>query len=99
MQTCVKSLIIIGLLGIVDPLRSETARTVSDCRRAGAGSRFFIVTGDFGLTAAAVGRQVGIITNHGEPDSLSQVERRMKEVDAGGDNSGNVGNGSGAGMG
>ena len=97
MQTCVQSLTIIGLLGIVDPPRSETARTVSDCRRKG--SRFFTVTGDFGLTAAAIGRQVGIITNHGEPDSLSQVERRMKEVDTGGDNSGNGGNGSGAGMG
>ena len=97
MQTCVQSLTIIGLLGIVDPPRSETARPVSDCRRAGSG--FFTIAGDFGLTAAAIGRQVGIITNHGEPDSLCQVERRMREVDAGGDNSGNGGNGSGVGMG
>jgi sodium/potassium-transporting ATPase subunit alpha len=44
-----------------------------------------MVTGDFGLTAAAIGRQVGIITNHGEPDSLSQVERRMKEFEVGND--------------
>ena len=97
MQTCLQSLTVIGLLGIMDPPRSETARTVSDCRRAG--SRFFMVTVDFGLTAADIGRQVGIITNHAEPDSLSQVERKMKEVDAGGDNSGNGGSGSGAGMG
>jgi sodium/potassium-transporting ATPase subunit alpha len=38
-----------------------------------------MVTGDFGLTAAAIGKQVGIITGTGEPDSLLEVETRMKE--------------------
>jgi sodium/potassium-transporting ATPase subunit alpha len=76
-QNCLQGLAIIGLLGIMDPPRPETARTVSDCRRAGC--RFFMVTGDFGLTAAAIGRQVGIITSHGEPDSLSEVEWRLTE--------------------
>ena len=86
-QNCLQELTIIGLLGIMDPPRPETAHTVLDCRRAG--SRFFMVTGDFGLTAAAIGRQVGIITNHGEPDSLAQIERRMKEEgDADGQKSG-----------
>jgi len=74
---CLEDLTVIGLVGIMDPPRPETAGTVADCRRAGA--RFFMVTGDFGLTAAAIGRQVGIITSTGEPESLLQVEGRMKE--------------------
>jgi sodium/potassium-transporting ATPase subunit alpha len=76
-QNCLEDLTAIGLVGIMDPPRPETARTVADCRRAGA--RFFMVTGDFGLTAAAIGKQVGIITGTGEPDSLLEVEARMKE--------------------
>jgi sodium/potassium-transporting ATPase subunit alpha len=77
---CLQNLIIVGLLGIMDPPRPEIARTVSDCRRAG--SRFFMVTGDFGLTAAAIGRQVGIITCPGDPDSLLQVQQRTGVVDS-----------------
>jgi len=77
---CVEDLTVVGLLGIMDPPRPEIARTVFDCRRAG--SRFFMVTGDFGLTAGAIGRQVGIITYAAEPDSLLQVQQRLKESSA-----------------
>ncbi|KAJ6599519.1 hypothetical protein B0H10DRAFT_2084333 [Mycena sp. CBHHK59/15] len=53
-------LIVVGLLALVDPPRPETEETVRVCRRAGI--RFAMVTGDFSLTAAAIARQVGIIT-------------------------------------
>ena len=76
-QNCLQDLTAVGLVGIMDPPRPETARTVADCRRAGV--RFFMVTGDFGLTAAAIGKQVGIITSTAEPDLLVQVEERLKE--------------------
>ena len=76
-QICLEELTAIGLVGIMDPPRPDTARTVADCRRAGA--RFFMVTGDFGLTAAAIAKQIGIITTTREPDSLSEVEARVKE--------------------
>lgn len=64
-------LIIIGILGIVDPPRPEAASTVADCRRAGA--RFFMVTGDYGLTAAAIARNVGIFTHTRKPDGVSDL--------------------------
>jgi sodium/potassium-transporting ATPase subunit alpha len=64
-------LTIIGLLGILDPPRSETADTVATCRRAGI--RFFMVTGDFGLTGAAIARRVGIFSGEGEPDTLENI--------------------------
>lgn len=73
----VESLTIVGLLGLMDPPRAESAVTVAECRRAG--TRFFMVTGDFGLTAAAIGRQIGIITDHSEPESFADVTKRMKE--------------------
>lgn len=66
-----QNLTIVGLFGIVDPPRLETARTVASCRRAGI--RFFMVTGDFGLTAAAIARDVGIFTGTAEPDTVADL--------------------------
>ena len=70
-ETGISDLTIIGVLGITDPPRKETASTIAQCRRAGA--RFFMVTGDFGLTGAAIARNVGIFTHTGEPDTFGTI--------------------------
>ncbi|MGC8511102.1 MAG: cation-translocating P-type ATPase [Acidimicrobiales bacterium] len=49
----------LGLLGIADPPRPEVTSAVSACRRAGI--RIIMVTGDYGLTAEAIARRVGIV--------------------------------------
>ncbi|CAN6668768.1 calcium-transporting ATPase 1 [Trichomonascus vanleenenianus] len=72
------NLTIIGLLGIIDPPREDIPETVASCRKAGA--RFFMVTGDFKLTAAAIARQVGIITTSNDPDAFSDVEARVQNA-------------------
>lgn len=71
MESGIRELTIIGVMGITDPPRKETAPTVASCRRAGA--RFFMVTGDFGLTGAAIARNVGIFTHSGEPDTFETI--------------------------
>ena len=76
-HTGLANLTAIGLVGIMDPPRPDTVRTIADCRRTGA--RFFMVTGDFGLTPAAIASQVGIIQSANEPDSFLEVEARLKE--------------------
>ena len=53
-------LTLIGLTAMFDPPRPEVAGAVQDCHRAGI--RIIVVTGDHGLTAAEIARQVGIIT-------------------------------------
>ena len=55
-----RQLTIIGLVGIIDPPRHNIAETVAKAR--GCGSRFFMVTGDFSLTAEAIASQIGIVT-------------------------------------
>ncbi|KAF8939209.1 hypothetical protein EDD21DRAFT_441795 [Dissophora ornata] len=64
-------LCIIGLVGIMDPPRPEIKDTIAACRRAGA--RFFMVTGDFGLTAAAIANQIGLFTANREPDTYEDI--------------------------
>jgi P-type Ca2+ transporter type 2C len=53
------SLTFLGLVGIVDAPRPEVRAAVADCRRAGI--RILMVTGDYGLTAEAIARHVGIL--------------------------------------
>ncbi|KAL4971361.1 hypothetical protein BDW66DRAFT_155739 [Aspergillus desertorum] len=69
-----ENLTIIGLIGIVDPPRKEASSTVAQCRRAGA--RFFMVTGDLGLTGAAIARDIGIFTGSGEPDTIDTIKQQ-----------------------
>ncbi|PWN31554.1 K, P-type ATPase [Meira miltonrushii] len=67
-------LCITAILGIVDPPRAEIRQTVADCRRSG--SRFFMVTGDFGLTATAIAKECGIITSECEPDRIADFGKK-----------------------
>ncbi|MBX6388427.1 MAG: cation-transporting P-type ATPase [Frankia sp.] len=49
---------LLGVVALADPPREGVAEAVAACHRAGV--RINVVTGDNGLTAAAVARQVGI---------------------------------------
>jgi magnesium-transporting ATPase (P-type) len=53
-----RELCLLGLVALIDPPRPEVKRAVTDCHAAGI--RIIVITGDHGLTAAAVARQVGI---------------------------------------
>ncbi len=51
-------LTLLGLVTMLDPPRPEVAAAVKSCHRAGL--RVIVITGDHGLTAAAIARRVGI---------------------------------------
>ena len=53
-----RELTLLGLVAMLDPPRPEVADAVARCHRAGI--RLIVVTGDHGLTAAAIARRVGI---------------------------------------
>jgi calcium-translocating P-type ATPase len=52
----------LGLIAMRDPLRTQVPAAVVDCKRAGI--RIIVITGDDGLTAAAVAREAGIVGEH-----------------------------------
>jgi calcium-translocating P-type ATPase len=57
-----RELCFLGLIALIDPPRPEVADAVAQCHRAGV--RIIVVTGDHGLTAAAIAREVGIVGDH-----------------------------------
>lgn len=51
-------LVFVGMVGMIDPPRTEVAAAVAACRDAGI--RTVMVTGDHGATAVAIARELGI---------------------------------------
>ncbi|KAG0699620.1 hypothetical protein DFH29DRAFT_936038 [Suillus ampliporus] len=76
MYSEIANLTLIGLVGIRDPPRTDVPSSVAIIRRAGV--RVFMVTGDFKLTAVAIARQVGIITQH-HVDTIDDIRAASSE--------------------
>ena len=49
---------LLGLAGLIDPPREEAIAAVAECQHAGV--RVKMITGDHAVTAAAIGRQLGL---------------------------------------
>ncbi|MHB1593828.1 MAG: cation-translocating P-type ATPase [Streptosporangiaceae bacterium] len=54
-----RDLTLLGLVAMSDPPRPEVVDAVSACLQAGI--RIYMITGDYGLTAEAIARRVGIV--------------------------------------
>ncbi len=58
-----EGLVFAGFMGLLDPPRPEVPQALKDCHSAGI--RVIMITGDAGPTAAAIARNIGLIT--GDP--------------------------------
>lgn len=72
-----KGLIFLGLQGMIDPPRKEAIEAVRKFTRAGI--RTVMITGDHVLTAKAVARQLGIISDGKDGDLTGEELARMSD--------------------
>lgn len=75
-----RGLVFLGMVGIKDPVRPGVKAAINLCRQAGI--RTIMITGDFPVTARAVGEELGLLRRDGlvltgtELDRLSPAELR-----------------------
>lgn len=60
-QDLEQNLIFIGLVAMFDPPRDEVPKAMAQCHQAGI--KVTMVTGDYGLTAEAIARQIGLVSD------------------------------------
>jgi Ca2+-transporting ATPase len=70
-------LILIGLVGFIDPLRPEVPSAVALCHSAGM--RVIMVTGDHQATALGIARELGLATSEAELLTGNELEELIKE--------------------
>ena len=58
-QELEQNLIFVGLVAMIDPPRAEVAEAIAQCHKAGI--QVTMVTGDYGLTAEAIARRIGLV--------------------------------------
>ncbi len=71
----VKDLILVGVVGIVDPPRPEVKEAISKAR--GAGIRVIMTTGDHIGTAVAISREIGLI---GEKEEKALTQKELSKM-------------------
>jgi P-type Ca2+ transporter type 2C len=69
-----RELTLLGLIGMIDPPRPEAKQAVERCRRAGITP--VMITGDHPLTAQAIARELGILT-----DGRAVTGAELEEMD------------------
>jgi P-type Ca2+ transporter type 2C len=70
-------MIFVGLVGMMDPERSEVSEAIERCRAAGI--RVMMATGDHKITGEAIGRRVGILNEDNLVFSGSQMDQMSDE--------------------
>jgi len=72
-DTLESGLTFLGMVGMIDPPRTEVVEAVSQCKDAGI--KVVMITGDHMLTAMAVGREIGVVNRHDRVMSGVDLEK------------------------
>lgn len=72
-----RDLVLVGLVGMIDPPRPEVADAIAECHRAGIQVK--MVTGDHRATAAAIARELGLLTDGGRVVDGRELEEMSDE--------------------
>ncbi|THE16233.1 cation-translocating P-type ATPase [Enterococcus hirae] len=76
-----KDLRLIGLIGMIDPPRPESKGAIKRAKKAGI--KTVMITGDHVVTASAIAKELGILTNSSEALSGSELQALSdEELDA-----------------
>lgn len=72
-----KDMTFIGLVAMMDPPRKESTEAVSNCIKAGI--KPVMITGDHRITASAIAKEIGILTDESEAIDGNELEKLKDE--------------------
>lgn len=72
-----QGLTMVGLVGMIDPVRPEVKAAIERCRQAGI--RPVMITGDHKDTAVAIAKELGIITSESQAITGAELDRMSDE--------------------
>ena len=72
------NLTFLGLIGFIDPIRTEVPSAIEECKKAGI--KVVMITGDHPLTAKAIGKNLGLLVSEEE---LTTGEELLKHLEQG----------------
>ena len=76
-QNAEQQMVFVGLVGLMDPVRPQAAPAIRQCKAAGI--RPVMITGDHPDTAAAIGRELGILPAGSQVVTGAQLDRMSQE--------------------
>ncbi|MBA4336309.1 ATPase [bacterium] len=74
-----KDLVFVGLTGMIDPPRTDVKQAVTMAKQAGI--KVYIITGDHGLTAEAIAKQIGLVKDSGGHKIITGLEVEKMSVE------------------
>ena len=72
-----RGLMLLGFVGMIDPLRIEVPEAVKNCRRAGI--NISMVTGDHSVTALAIARDLGLATEKAQVVTGAELSGKSED--------------------
>ncbi len=75
----IDNLVLVGIVGMIDPLRADSKEAVEKCKQAGI--RVIMVTGDHVNTAVAIAKVSSIIGNENQSEVMALTEQQLLQLD------------------
>lgn len=71
------NLVFVGLTGMIDPPREEAKAAIEKCHSAGI--RVVMITGDNAITAAAIGKEIGLLDKNSKAITGAEIDEMTDE--------------------
>lgn len=76
-QKDISKLTLMGLIGFIDPIRTETISAIEKCRASGI--KTIMITGDHPLTAFSIAKELKMVTKYDEVATGENIDMMLKK--------------------
>ena len=76
-QTSLTNMTFIGLVGFIDPVRTESKQAIAECHTAGI--KVIMITGDHPLTAYSIAKEINIASSQSQVATGADVEKAFAQ--------------------